>query len=112
MIPSASDIKTFIQSNRALVSLGSRRSCRAGLCHPQPLRDAGVRLLHVKGPEALGLIMSTFLLTEAVSRPVFGALGDKLGRKPLLIAGPRSRRITSYLTIVIHGPWAVFGWLL
>lgn len=56
-----------------------------------------------------GMILSTFLLTEALSRPAFGALGDKIGRKPLMIAGPAITSITSYLTIVIHGPYVILG---
>ncbi|MDO8588069.1 MAG: MFS transporter [Armatimonadota bacterium] len=36
----------------------------------------------------LGWIMATFLMVEAVFRPPLGALGDRIGRRPLLIAGP------------------------
>lgn len=63
----------------------------------------------LKQEQHLGLIISTFLLTEAVSRPMFGALGDRVGRKPLLIAGPAVTAITSYLTIKLHGPFVIFG---
>ncbi len=56
----------------------------------------------------LGVIISTFLLTEAVSRPIFGALGDKIGRKPLLIAGPVLTAITAYLTAQTHS----VAWLI
>lgn len=59
--------------------------------------------------QALGLIISTFLLTEAVSRPAFGALGDRIGRKPLLIVGPAVTAITSCLTIQFHSPWILVG---
>jgi len=61
---------------------------------------------------ALGIIISTFLLTEAVSRPAFGALSDRIGRKPLLIAGPAATALTSYLTVKLHGPLAVPGLIL
>jgi len=61
-----------------------------------------------EGP-ALGLILSVFLLTEAVTRPIFGALGDKIGRKPLLIAGPALTAVTAYLTIKLQGPYTVLG---
>ncbi len=56
-----------------------------------------------------GMIFSTFLLTEATSRPALGALGDRVGRKPLMIAGPALTAVTSYLTIVLHGPWLIPG---
>jgi MFS transporter, DHA1 family, multidrug resistance protein len=54
-----------------------------------------------------GLILSTFLLTEAVSRPAFGALGDKIGRRPLMIAGPAITCVTAYLTIIYRGPYVI-----
>ncbi len=110
MIPGTSEIRKFIHSNRALVSLGLA-ALLAELAYA--ILNLSAMPMYVsftlKHEEALGLIMSTFLLTEAVSRPVFGALGDKIGRKPLLIAGPTVTAITSYLTITMHGPWAVFG---
>lgn len=56
----------------------------------------------------LGIIISTFLLTEAVSRPAFGALGDKIGRKPLLLAGPILTAVTAYLTAHTHS----VAWLI
>lgn len=56
-----------------------------------------------------GLIFSTFLLTEAISRPPAGALGDRIGRKPLMIAGPLITACSAYLTIILHGPYVIFG---
>lgn len=56
-----------------------------------------------------GMIFSTFLLTEAVSRPGLGALGDRIGRKPLMMAGPAVTAVTAYLTIVLHGPFMIPG---
>lgn len=58
-----------------------------------------------------GIIYSIFLLTEALSRPWFGALGDRIGRKPLMIAGPAITSVTAYLTIAYHGPYVVV-WLM
>ncbi len=57
----------------------------------------------------LGLIISTFLFTEAVSRPFFGAIGDKIGRKPLLMLGPLITIFTAYLTIRFRNPWILLG---
>lgn len=59
-----------------------------------------------------GMVFSTFLLTEAVSRPGLGALGDRIGRKPLMVAGPAVTAVTSYLTIVLHGPFMIPGLIL
>ena len=53
----------------------------------------------------LGVIISVFLMSEALSRPGFGALGDRIGRKPLLLAGPLVTALTAYLTIQFHSPW-------
>jgi len=54
-----------------------------------------------------GWIFGTFLATEALSRPALGALGDRIGRKPLMVAAPAITAVTSYLTIVVHGPLVV-----
>lgn len=54
-----------------------------------------------------GFIFGTFLAVEALSRPALGALGDRIGRKPLMLAGPILTAITSYLTIVYRGPYVV-----
>ena len=54
--------------------------------------------------EHLGLILATFLMMEAISRPAFGALGDKIGRRPLMIMGPAITAVTAYLTIIFHSP--------
>ena len=50
----------------------------------------------------LGFIGGTFLAVEALSRPGLGALGDRIGRKPLLLLGPALTAITSYLTTVSY----------
>jgi MFS family permease len=54
-----------------------------------------------------GLIFGTFLATEAVSRPALGALGDRIGRKPLMVAAPAITAVTSYVTILVGGPLVV-----
>jgi DHA1 family multidrug resistance protein-like MFS transporter len=50
----------------------------------QPYVDKELHL----GAAWLGWIMAAFLLVEAAFRPPLGALGDRIGRKPLLVAGP------------------------
>ena len=54
-----------------------------------------------------GLIFGTFLAVEAVSRPAMGAIGDRIGRKPLMVAAPAITACTSYATIQVGGPLVV-----
>ena len=54
-----------------------------------------------------GLIFGTFLAAEAISRPALGALGDRIGRKPLMVAAPAITACTSYVTILVGGPFVV-----
>lgn len=110
MIPSFLDIKNFLRNNRYLLAIGAA-ALFAELAYA--VLNLSVLPMYVKyvlhQEEKLGLILSTFLLTEAVSRPAFGALGDKIGRKPLMLAGPAITAVTAYLTIYLHGPFAVLG---
>lgn len=113
MIPTLSQIQGFVRKYRLLLILGFA-ALLAELAYailnlsalPMYLKFS----LHQEA--ALGLIISTFLLTEAVSRPAFGALGDRIGRKPLLIAGPAITVVTAYLTIKLHGPFTIPGLVL
>jgi DHA1 family multidrug resistance protein-like MFS transporter len=106
-------MKSFLRNNRSLLSLGVA-ALLAELAYA--ILNLSALPMYVtfslKEGQVLGLIISTFLLTEAVSRPAFGALGDRIGRKPLLIAGPIVTALTSYLTIRLHGPYAVLGLFL
>jgi len=54
-----------------------------------------------------GYIFGTFLAVEALSRTPLGVLGDRIGRKPLMLAGPLITAVTSYLTICYTGPYVV-----
>lgn len=54
-----------------------------------------------------GLIFGTFLAAEALSRPALGALGDRIGRKPLMVIAPAITAVTSYVTILVGGPMVV-----
>lgn len=55
----------------------------------------------------MGFILGAFLGAEALSRPMLGALGDKIGRKPLMLAGPAITAVTAYLTILYQGPYVL-----
>ncbi|MFQ3548549.1 MAG: MFS transporter [Armatimonadota bacterium] len=63
----------------------------------------------IKQGQFLGLIFSVFLLSEAVSRLIFGTLGDKKGRKPLLLLGPTITIFTATLTVYFHSPIALIA---
>lgn len=52
----------------------------------------------------LGVITSSFMLTEAVLRPSMGALSDRFGRKPFMLAGPFISIFTSVATIYAGHP--------
>lgn len=105
-------IREWLRAYRTLVVLGSAAM----------LAELGYAILNLsalpmyvkfsldRGP-AWGLILATFLMAEAVSRPAFGALGDRIGRKPLMVAGPAITAVTSYLTIAYSGPYVVY-WLV
>lgn len=102
-------VKTFYTKYRPLLALGSA-ALLAELAYA--ILNLSALPMYVKfslhQEPYWGIILSVFLLTEAVSRPAFGALGDKIGRKPLMIAGPAITCVTSYLTIVYHGPYVIF----
>lgn len=49
----------------------------------------------------LGWVMGAFMLTEAIFRPSLGALGDRIGRRPLMLAGPAIGIFTSVATIFV-----------
>jgi len=113
LIPSRKVIKAFLHQYRPLLSLGAA-ALLAELAYAilnlsaLPMYVAFV----LKRPTELGVVMAAFLLAEAVSRPWFGALGDKVGRKPLLLVGPIITAITAYFTIRLHGPFAIWGLLI
>lgn len=110
MVPSISVIKGFLHKYRSLFALGTA-ALLAELAYA--ILNLSAMPMYVKyslkEEPMLGLIISTFLLTEAVSRPAFGALGDRIGRKPLMVVGPLVTAVTSYLTITLSGPYAVMG---
>ncbi|MHB9035579.1 MAG: MFS transporter [Armatimonadota bacterium] len=110
MISSLSDIRRYARTYKSLLALGSA-------CLLAELAYAILNLsalpMYVefslnRGSE-WGIILGAFLLAEAVSRPPAGALGDRIGRKTLMIIGPAITAVSAYLTIVIHGPYIIIG---
>lgn len=105
---STSAIRNFFQEYRALLILGSA-ALLAELAYAI-LNLSAMPMYVDKGLHEFshyGIIFGTFLATEALSRPALGALGDRIGRKPLMVAAPAITAVTSYLTILIGGPMVV-----
>lgn len=110
VVPRYRVVRQFLKDYRSLTALGVAALFAELAYAILNLSALPMYVKYVLNEEAAwGLILSTFLLTEAVSRPAFGALGDKIGRKPLMLAGPIITSVTAYLTITFHGPYAVFG---
>lgn len=55
----------------------------------------------------VGIIGTSFLLTEGALKGPMGALGDRIGRKPLILAGPILSTFTALLTPLVHNPYAL-----
>ena len=64
---------------------------------PVYLRDS----MHYGAASVAG-IGTAFLFCEGVTKGAFGVLGDRIGRKKLIIAGPLISVITALLTILVH----------
>ncbi|MCE5315711.1 MAG: MFS transporter [Armatimonadota bacterium] len=110
MTSSFSDIRRYARTHKSLLALGSA-------CLLAELAYAILNLsalpMYVefslnRGSE-WGIILGAFLFAEAISRPPAGALGDRIGRKPLMIIGPAITAVSAYLTIITHGPYVIAG---
>ena len=66
-----------------------------------------IGLTEVEANRWIGIVGVSFLLTEGVLKGPLGALGDRIGRKPLILAGPILSTLTSLLTPHIHNPYAL-----
>lgn len=61
------------------------------------------------GESSLSLILATFLVFEGGMRGPFGVLGDRIGRKWLIIAGPLVSTFTSLLLVIVPAhAWYLF----
>lgn len=61
------------------------------------------------GEASVALIGTFFLLCEGVMKGPFGIIGDRIGRKHLIIIGPAISTVTSLVTLVIHpSQWYLF----
>lgn len=103
-----SRVRNFLREYRSLMILGSA-ALLAELAYAI-LNLSAMPMYVDKGLHEFshyGLIFGTFLATEAVSRPALGALGDRIGRKPLMVAAPAITACTCYVTILVGGPLVV-----
>lgn len=57
------------------------------------------------GEQWIGLVATAYLLAEGLLKSPFGMLGDRVGRKKLLIIGPFVSCFTALLTPFIHNPF-------
>ena len=57
----------------------------------------------------VGGMTTMYLLMEGLLKSPFGVLGDRIGRKVLIIAGPAVSVVTSILTPQIHNPYVLLG---
>lgn len=107
-LESTSPTRNFFSEYRSLLILGSA-ALLAELAYA--ILNLSAMPIYVKKGLHLfpyyGIIFGTFLATEALSRPALGALGDRIGRKPLMVAAPAITAVTSYVTILVGGPFVV-----
>lgn len=66
-----------------------------------------------------GLIISSYYLAQLVCSPIWGALSDRLGRKPILLTGLLATTITCltfgftrwlFMAIIIHPFYWIIKW--
>lgn len=51
---------------------------------------------------SVAAIGTAFLLCEGLAKSPLGVLGDRIGRKKLIVAGPLVSTVTSLLTLLVH----------
>jgi len=63
-----------------------------------------IRSIHLED-RWIALAAASFILFEGVLKSPFGVLGDRIGRKPLIMTGPAVSIVTCLLTPHIHNPY-------
>jgi DHA1 family multidrug resistance protein-like MFS transporter len=53
----------------------------------------------------IAIVTVSYLLSEALFKTPFGALGDRFGRKRLLVIAPLISAVTALLTVFVHNPY-------
>lgn len=57
----------------------------------------------------IGAMATAYLVVEGVLKSPFGLLGDRIGRKALILIGPAVSTVTAFLTPFVHNPYALLG---
>jgi MFS family permease len=53
----------------------------------------------------IGWVVGAFAVVETLCKAPFGALGDRIGRRPLIVGGLAVSAVTPLLMTLIHQPW-------
>lgn len=59
--------------------------------------------------ETIGIVIVVFLATEALLKSYFGQLGDRIGRKPLMVVGPLLSAISALIIMHVHSMLSVMS---
>lgn len=57
----------------------------------------------------IGIIGTAFILVEGVMKSPFGLLGDRIGRRTLILAGPCVSIVTTLIVPHVHDPYSLIG---
>lgn len=57
----------------------------------------------------VGIIGTAYLIAEGVLKSPFGLLGDRIGRKTLIVTGPLLSTFTALMTPHIHNPYSLLA---
>lgn len=57
----------------------------------------------------ISVVTTVYLIAEGVMKSPFGLLGDRFGRKKLILIGPVVSTVTALLTPLFHNPYALVG---
>ena len=74
----------------------------------------GIYFVHRAGIDVttVGLAFLCENVARGLAAPLFGALSDRLGRRPLLIASSFATALVLPAFLLVHEPLALFGWSL
>lgn len=60
-------------------------------------------------PRWIGAVGTAYLVVEGLLKSPFGVLGDRIGRKALIVTGPAISTFTALITPFVHNPYALVG---
>src|SRR5690242_9942631 len=98
-----SNTKMTNTERRAVISLSSIMSLRMiGLFMVLPMFTLYASQLQGATPTLIGLAMGIYGLAQAILQIPFGALSDRIGRKPVIMAGLLIFSLGSLLCAIAH----------